>query len=234
VRRNGLIIAIDGPSGAGKSTVGRDLAQRLGYTFIDTGAMYRAVAWQALSRDIALDNTDALGEIARQARIELAGSQPRVFVDGREITADIRTRETSQAASRVSAHPAVRRALVARQRELGDQGGVVMDGRDIGSVVFPGAEVKIYLDASARQRAGRRQRELAAAGVAADVDTIEREIRARDQADSTRADSPLTRLPDALYVDTTSLTPEQVVERLLAVAVERGARRTESGGSEHA
>jgi CMP/dCMP kinase len=234
VKRSGLIVAIDGPSGAGKSTVGRDLAQRLGYTFIDTGAMYRAVAWQALSRGVALDNADALGAIARQARIELAGSLPRVFVDGRDITADIRTRETSQAASRVSAHPAVRRALVARQRELGDRGGVVMDGRDIGSVVFPGAEVKIYLDASARQRADRRQRELAAAGVVADVDTIEREIRARDQADSTRADSPLTRLPDALYVDTTALSPEQVVERLLAIVTERAASKADDRGDEHA
>jgi CMP/dCMP kinase len=234
VKRNGLIVAIDGPSGAGKSTVGRDLAQRLAYTFIDTGAMYRAVAWQALSHGVALDNADALGEIARQARIELAGSLPRVFVDGRDITADIRTRETSQAASRVSAHPAVRRALVTRQRELGDRGGVVMDGRDIGSVVFPGAEVKIYLDASARQRADRRQRELAAAGVVADVDTIEREIRARDQADSTRADSPLTRLPDALYVDTTALSPEQVVERLLAIVTERAARKADDRGDEHA
>ena len=233
MRRNGLVVAIDGPSGAGKSTVGRALAMRLGYTFIDTGAMYRAIAWRALTLGVAPDDATALGEIAAHARIELTGSQPRVFVDGREITADIRTREASQAASRVSAHPAVRRALVARQREMGGEGGVVMDGRDIGSVVFPDAEVKVYLDASPRQRADRRQRELALAGIVTDVDTIEREIRARDQADSTRADSPLTRLPDALYVDTTAQTPEQVVYHLLAVAAKRGAHGKTDGGDEH-
>jgi cytidylate kinase len=233
VRRHGLIVAIDGPSGAGKSTVGRALAQRLGYTFIDTGAMYRAVAWRALALGVPLDDAATLGEIASHARIELAGSQPRVFVDGAEITADIRTREVSQAASRASVHPGVRRALVARQREMGGDGGVVMDGRDIGSVVFADAEVKIYLDASPRQRAGRRQRELAGSGVAADIDAIEREIGARDQADSTRADSPLTRVPDALYVDTTALSQEQVVARLLAIVAERGGRAVDDRGEEH-
>jgi cytidylate kinase len=233
VRRNGLVVAIDGPSGAGKSTVGRTLAQRLGYTFIDTGAMYRAIAWRAHALGVALDDAIALGEMAASTRIELVGSPPRVFVDGSEITADIRTQAASQAASRVSAHPAVRRALVARQRELGRDGGVVMDGRDIGSVVFPDAEVKVYLDASPRQRADRRHRELAGTDIASDVDTIERQIRARDEADSTRADSPLTRLPDALYVDSSALTPEQVVERLLAVVHARGAQGDSEGGRKH-
>ena len=234
MRRSGLIVAIDGPSGAGKSTVGRALAKRLGYTFIDTGAMYRAVAWRALALGVPLDDAVTLAEIAEHARIELAGSRPRVFVEGSEITADIRTREVAQAASRVSAHPGVRRALVARQREMGGDGGVVMDGRDIGSVVFPDAEVKIYLDASPRQRADRRQRELAASDAPADIDAIEREISARDQADSTRADSPLIRVPDALYVDTTALSQAQVVERLLAMVAERGGRATDDRGDEHA
>jgi cytidylate kinase len=213
--RHRLVVAIDGPSGAGKSTAGRALADRLGYTFIDTGAMYRAVAWKALQQGLSLDAAESLGQLAAEARIELLGSRPRVFVDAVEVTDVIRTREVSQAASRISAHSAVRRALVARQRELGQTGGVVMDGRDIGSVVFPDADLKFYVDASSRQRAERRQRELAATGVAADVDTIEGEIRERDQADSTRVDSPLRRTADAEYLDTTSLSPDEVVERLV-------------------
>jgi cytidylate kinase len=223
--RDRLVIAIDGPSGAGKSTAARSLAERLGYTFVDTGAMYRAVAWKALERGLALDDGDDLGELAAATRIELAGSLPRVFVDGVEVTTALRTREVSQAASRISAHPPVRRALVARQREMGKDGGVVMDGRDIGSVVFPHADLKFYMDATPRMRAERRQKELAAAGRAADVDTIEREIRERDRADSTRADSPLVRLADAEYVDTTALGPQEVTELLNARVEAKKAER---------
>ena len=211
-----LVVAIDGPSGAGKSTAGRALARRLGYVFLDTGAMYRALALAALRAGVPLDAESELAALAARTRIELEGSGDRVTLDGEDVTGAIRTREVSAAASRVSRHPQVRRLMVARQQELGRPGGVVLDGRDVGTVVFPDADLKFYLDADARRRAERRHAELAAAGVHSDVDAIEREIRARDHADSTRSDSPLTRAPDAVYLDTTVLRPDEVVRRMLA------------------
>ena len=216
-----LVVAIDGPSGAGKSTAGRALARRLGYVFLDTGAMYRALALAALRAGVALDAESDLAALATRARIELEGSGDRVTLDGEDVTGAIRTREVSAAASRVSRHPQVRRLMVARQQELGRPGGVVLDGRDVGTVVFPDADLKFYLDADARRRAERRHAELAAAGVHSDVDAIEREIRARDHADSTRSDSPLTRAPDAVYLDTTVLGPEEVVQRMAAAVQEK-------------
>ena len=220
-RRRGLVIAIDGPSGAGKSTAGRTVAARLGYTFLDTGAMYRALAWKALAERVPLDDERALAALARGTAIELAEGGHGVRLDGRDVTAAIRTRDVSAAASRVSAHPQVRRQMVARQQELGREGGVVLDGRDIGTAVFPDADVKFYVDADARRRAVRRQEELAAAGTIADVEAIEDEIRARDHADSTRVDSPLTRAPDAVVIDSSDLGADAVVERMLAVIEER-------------
>ena len=216
-----LVIAIDGPSGAGKSTAGRALARKLGYVFLDTGAMYRALALAALHAGVPLDAESELADLARRTRIELAGSGDVVTLGGEDVSGAIRTQDVSAAASRVSRHPQVRRLMVARQQELGRPGGVVLDGRDVGTVVFPGADVKFYLDADARRRAERRHAELAAAGVASDVDAIEREIRARDHADSTRSDSPLTRAPDAIYLDTTVLGPEEVVQRMVAVVHEK-------------
>jgi CMP/dCMP kinase len=223
----GLVIAIDGPSGAGKSTAGRLLASRLGYVFLDTGAMYRALAFQALRRGVPLDDGQGLADLARQARIELAPRGDGVLLDGEDVSAAIRTREVSAAASRVSVHPAVRREMVSRQREMGQKGGVVMDGRDIGTAVFPDADVKFYVDADPAQRARRRHEELATAGVESDLRVIEEEIRQRDRADSTRTDSPLTRAPDAVPVDTTGLSPEAVVERMLEVVEAR--RRVRDG-----
>jgi cytidylate kinase len=214
------VVAVDGPSGAGKSTAGRALARRLGYTFVDTGAMYRAVALAALRAAASPDDADAVAALARASRIELADGGGRVVLDGEDVTLEIRTREVSAAASRVSAHPAVRREMVARQREMGREGGVVLDGRDIGTAVFPDAEVKFYLDADPARRAARRHRELAAAGGPAELDAIEREIRQRDLLDSTRTDSPLTRAEDAIHLDTTDLAPDEVVERML-VEVDR-------------
>ena len=214
-----LVIAIDGPSGAGKSTAGRALARQLGYTFLDTGAMYRALALKALREGVPLDVPEKLADVARRTRIDLDGGGAVVRLDGEDVTPAIRTREVSAAASRVSVHPPVRRLMVARQQELGRGGGVVLDGRDVGTVVFPEADVKFYVDADPRRRAERRHAELAAAGVESDVAAIEREIRARDHADSTRPDSPLTRAPDAIYLDTTVLGPDEVVQRM-AVAVE--------------
>jgi len=220
-RPRGLVIAIDGPSGAGKSTAGRILASRLGYVFLDTGAMYRTVAFQALRRDVPLDAGEELAALAREARIDLAPDGAGVLLDGEDVTTAIRTREVSAAASRVSVHRAVRREMVARQREMGRSGGVVLDGRDIGTAVFPDADVKFYVDADPAQRAQRRHEELAAAGIDADLRAIEDEIRQRDQADSTRADSPLTRAPDGVHIDTTGLSPEEVVKRMLEVVESR-------------
>jgi CMP/dCMP kinase len=220
-RPRGLVVAIDGPSGAGKSTAGRTLASRLGYVFLDTGAMYRALALLALRRQVPLDAGDDLAALARQARIDLAPGGAGVLLDGEDVTAAIRTREVSAAASRVSVHRAVRREMVARQREMGRSGGVVLDGRDIGTAVFPDADVKFYVDADPAHRARRRHEELEAAGIDSDVRAIEDEIRQRDQADSTRTDSPLTRAPDAVHIDTTGLSPERVVERMLEVVQAR-------------
>lgn len=211
----GLIVAIDGPSGAGKSTAGRALAERLGYVFLDTGAMYRAVALKALRLAVPLDREDGLAEVVAGARVELVDGGRRVLLDGEDVSAAIRTREVSSAASRISAHPAVRRQLVALQRRLGQEGGVVLDGRDIGTAVFPDADLKFYVDAEPACRAARRHAELARAGSPADLAAIEREIRERDHADSTRLDSPLTRAADALLLDTSHLGPEDVVRLML-------------------
>lgn len=221
--RRRLVIAIDGPSGAGKSTAGRALARQLGYVFIDTGAMYRALALKALRAGVALDAEAPLAQLARDTRIDLDVSGDLVRLDGEDVSAAIRTREVSAAASQASVHPQVRRQMVARQQEIGRAGGVVLDGRDVGTVVFPRADVKFYVDANPRRRAERRHAELAGAGVDSDVDAIEREIRARDHADSTRSDSPLTRAPDAVYLDTTVLGPDEVVRRM-ALAVEEKLR----------
>ena len=225
--RRPLVIAIDGPSGAGKSTAGRALADRLGYVFIDTGAMYRALALKALRSGVSIDDGGRLADLLRGTRIELTEGGRGVFLDSEDVTTAIRTREVSAAASRGSAHAPVRREMVARQRELGKSGGVVLDGRDIGTAVFPRAGVKFYVDADPKRRARRRADELAAAGAAVDAAAIEAEIEARDHADMTRPDSPLTRAPDAIHLDTTELTPEQVVGRMLEV-VER--KRNEGPG----
>jgi CMP/dCMP kinase len=217
-----LVIAIDGPSGAGKSTAGRALAARLGHVFIDTGAMYRALALKAQRAGVDPADGPALAALLEGSRIELRDGGCQVFLDGEGVTSAIRTREVSALASRVSVHPAVRREMVARQREMGRAGGVVLDGRDIGTAVFPDADVKFYVDADVAHRADRRQRELETTGAPIERGSIEREIRERDQADMTRSDSPLTRAKDAVLIDTTDLTPEQVVERMLATVALRG------------
>ena len=220
-RPHGLVVAIDGPSGAGKSTAGRALAARLGYTYVDTGAMYRALTLKALRAGLLPDVEGPLVALAKGTRIELEDRGGRVRLDGKDVTAEIRSREVTTASSRVSAHPGVRRDMVERQRRLGAGGGVVLDGRDIGTAVFPDAEAKFYLDADPRKRARRRQAELSASGSDVDIEDLEREIRSRDAADSTRADSPLIRAKDATLVDTTELTPAEVVERMVAVVAAR-------------
>ena len=222
MRPRGLVIAIDGPSGAGKSTAGRELAGRLGYTFIDTGAMYRALALKAIREGIPLDSERALQKLAASTEIELAEAGRCVLLDGEDVSAPIRTREVSVASSRISVHPRVRRDMVARQRRLGEEGGAILDGRDIGTAVFPDADVKFYLDADPSSRSQRRHHELVAAGTPEELSVIDREIRERDRTDSTRTESPLIRPADAIVLDTTRLTPDEVVEKMLA-AVEAKA-----------
>jgi cytidylate kinase len=218
-----LIIAIDGPSGSGKSTLGKRLARRLGYQYIDTGAMYRAVAWQALRQGVDLDDAAAVAQVAEVSRIELE-TRPDgvgVRVDGRDVTEAIRTPAVAQGASKVSAFPAVRRVLVRIQQALGRRGGIVMDGRDIGTVVFPDADVKVYLDASEDERARRRCAEDGARGIAADMAATREAIRERDHRDKTREDSPLRIAVDACYLDTTGLTIDAVLERIESLVKER-------------
>jgi cytidylate kinase len=210
-----LILAIDGPSGVGKGTVSRALARALGYRHIDTGAMYRAVAWTARAQGVPLDNEAAVADLA--ARVELSMAGGAVIVNGVDVTRAIRTPEMDQAAAAVARMPRVRAVLVDRQRALGRPGGVVMEGRDIGTVVFPDADVKIYLDASPEERARRRAADPAHGGSAKALAEVATALAARDQSDQTRAASPLTIAPDAVLVDTTGVPVEAVVERVLAI-----------------
>jgi cytidylate kinase len=225
-----LVIAIDGPSGAGKSTAGRSLARRLGYAFVDTGAMYRALALKALRARTSLDDGEGLATLLRDTEIALSEDGRVVSLDGEDATAAIRAPEVAAAASRVSAHRPVRAVMVTRQRRLGERGGVVLDGRDIGTAVFPDADVKFFVDAAPVERARRRAGELAEAGGAVDLASVAEGIRARDHADTTRADSPLVRAGDAVYLDTTGLSPDEVLERMLSVisAARPSARRAPS------
>lgn len=216
-----IVVAIDGPAGAGKSTIAKRIANRLGFLYIDTGAMYRAVGLWALRTDVPLNDMHRLEQLAKEAAIELASDPPTVKLNGEDVTMAIRAPEVSDAASKASAVPGVRRALVAKQREMGEAGSVVMEGRDIGSVVFPRAHVKVFLDASPQARAERRLKDLTAAGEAVDLATLQSEMEERDRRDSTRADSPLLQAPDAVYVDTTPHSLGEVEEIILKIVRER-------------
>lgn len=214
-----LIIAIDGPSGAGKGTVARQVAARLSYRYVDTGAMYRAVAWRALQLGVPLEHEDRVKDIAGAARFQIDATQ--VAIDGHDVTGAIRTPEIDRAAALVARLPRVREVLVALQRGLGESGGIVMEGRDIGTVVFPQADVKIYLDAAPAERARRRALDPAHAIGGADVADVASALDARDESDRSREVSPLTAAPDAVVIDTTGLSIEQVVERVMAAVKAR-------------
>jgi CMP/dCMP kinase len=241
-----LIIAIDGPVGSGKSTLARRVAALLGYVYIDTGAMYRSVALKAQRRRVPLDSGDALAALAAETRIDLrrasvqgngqtdgateganAGAQ-QVLLDGEDVTALIRTPEVAQAASKVALEPGVRKVLVAEQRRAGERGGVVMEGRDIGSVVFPDAQLKIFLTASPEVRAERRWREHQQKGDAIGLARTLQEVIERDRRDRERATSPLVQAKDAVVVDSTTMEPEEVARLVVMLAKEHAAAPSRS------
>jgi CMP/dCMP kinase len=210
-----LILAIDGPSGAGKGTVARAVAAELGYRHVDSGAMYRAIGWKSVRDGLRLDDEQAVARLASHSRIDLSGT--RVAIDGIDVTREIRTPDIDRAAASVARLPGVRAILVARQRELGKGGGIVMEGRDIGTVVFPQADAKIYLDASPSERARRRASDPAHSGGSAVVDDVATALTARDELDRTRQSSPLYAAPDAAIIDTTGKSVTDVVQEVMRV-----------------
>jgi cytidylate kinase len=214
-----VVVAIDGPAGAGKSTIAKRVAARLGFTYIDSGAMYRAVALWALRRKVDPGDMHRMEQLAIAAEIEL--SPGRIRLNGEDVTDAIRTPEVSAGASKVAVIPGVRRAMVAKQRAMGERSSVVMEGRDIGTVVFPDADVKVFLDADPRERVRRRLGDVRAAGEEIPESALAEQMMERDQRDSTRADGPLAQAPDAAYLDSTSLTVEEVEEAILKMVRSR-------------
>jgi CMP/dCMP kinase len=219
-----LAVAIDGPAGSGKSVSAKLVADRLGYLYIDTGAMYRAATLAAIERGVAGD-VEATVRLAEEldVRLEYKSGVTRVFADGAEVTEEIRAPRVNDRVSPVAAIDGVRSALVAKQRAMAGENGVVMEGRDVGSVILPDAEVKVFLVASIEERAKRRAKEYAEKGVEVSIEDVERNLRERDRIDSNRAASPLIKTPDAIEIDTSNLTIDQQVEKITALAVEAGA-----------
>ncbi len=222
------VVAIDGPAGAGKSTVAKQVASALGYALVDTGALYRAVALTALERGILLSESDRVGHLAEdlvrkgELRLEVSlNREPSVILAGTVLSAELRSSEISKGASVVSAIPRVRAALLAVQRDAGANGGIVLEGRDIGTVVFPQAEVKVFLTADDHERARRRLAQMQLAGVHSDLETVLREVRERDTRDSQRDIAPMRAAADALVLDCSTLSAETVVEQIVALARKR-------------
>jgi CMP/dCMP kinase len=234
-----LTIAIDGPAGSGKSSVARRIASVLGYTYLDSGAMYRALALKALRHNVAIDDESALEKLATETHVELrpptpeqeqAGSKNRVFLDRTEVTDAIRTAEVAQAASRLATFAGVRRVLVAEQQRAGAGGGVVMEGRDIGTVVFPNAELKIFLEASPEIRAERRWKEHQEKGDDVTLVQVLEEVRERDKRDRERKVSPLVRASDAVIVDNTAMDVEETARLIVMLAREREKEMAAAAG----
>lgn len=219
-----LVIAIDGPSGSGKSTVGRTIARFLGYLYIDSGAVYRAVGLKALMTNTPLTDSGSIVQLARESSIALKGDPDhlQIFLDDQNVTAEIRTPDSSHASSVVATLSEVRAVVVEKLREMARAGGVVMDGRDIGTRVFPNAHVKVFLDASIEVRASRRFEEERSRGRVTTVEQIRKELEERDQRDRERSATPLVKAPDAVYIDTSSLGLDRVVNEVLEIARSRG------------
>lgn len=218
-----ISIAIDGPAAAGKSTVAKITAEKLSYLYIDTGAMYRALTYKALGHEIDLERQDQLVSVLRETDIQLKPTDKGqlVFVDGKNVTEEIRSQEVTNSVSIIAKHPQVRQEMVARQQKLAEQGGVVMDGRDIGTHVLPDAEVKIFLIASVDERAERRHLENLKRGFSSDLEVLKLEIARRDKLDSEREAAPLKKAEDAVEIDTTSLSIQEVVDKIMEVVGER-------------
>ncbi len=218
----GITVAIDGPAGAGKSTVARQAADTLGFTYVDTGAMYRALAWAVVEAKVAPDDAEAVCELVKSLNVRL--DRGRVFAGGRDVTGEIRTPEISNLTSPLSAIPCVRTRMAALQREMGRRGGVVMEGRDIGTVVLPGAEVKVFLTASLNERVRRRREELGERGVSLPTEQLEADIAARDARDESREVAPMVPAADAVHLVTDGLSVDEVVARILSLCRDAEAR----------
>jgi CMP/dCMP kinase len=226
VRENGIIVAIDGPAGAGKSTTAKAVATRLNYLYMDTGAMYRAIGLASLAAPVNLDDGDGVGAIAEKLKVEqtTSGDGTRTLIDGADVSDKIRSQEVSNAASRVAVHPRVRGVLVSLQKSMGESGGIVLEGRDTTTAIFPDAELKVFLEASVAERARRRFRDLEDAGNPIDMAQLEVEIQERDDRDrETQSQHGPWPTPDAIRVDTTGLTIEEQVDQIVVLALEQGA-----------